>query len=216
MIEVKITEEMLNEAKLKSEDLGVLKRSYLNGDGNITGFLGERIAKDVLNAEYANVDRVNYDYDLIMPRTGITVDVKTKKTKVPPQAHYECGIMDYNSNRQHCDYYAFVRVKDDYTIGWFLGVKEKYKYVLESTFVPKGTLDKRNNFEQMTDSYNLEISKLDSEIKPDKIKADYFAHMLDRKVAAIDGEREALLRHVYEKELLMSIKNWVVSSYNTL
>jgi hypothetical protein len=216
MIEVEITQEMLDEAKLKSEDLGVLNRSYLKGDGNITGFLGERIAKDLLNASYANVDRINYDYDLIMPRTGITVDVKTKKTKVSPRPHYECGIMDYNSNRQHCDYYAFVRVKDDYTIGWFLGVKEKYKYVLESTFVPKGTLDKRNNFEQMTDSYNLEISKLDDEIKPDKIKASYFSHMLDRKVKVIDSEREQLLRHVYEKELLNNMKKWVESDYNTL
>lgn len=215
MIEVEITDEMLNEAKLKAEDLGVLNRSYLKGDGNITGFLGERIAKDVLNASYANVDRINYDYDLIMPRTGITVDVKTKKTKVPPQDHYECGIMNYNSNKQHCDYYAFVRVRDDYKLGWFLGVKEKYKYVLESTFVPKGTLDKRNNFEQMTDSYNLEISKLDSEIKPSNIKADYFVSVLDRKLRVISTEPEKLLRHKYDEDLINNIKAWVISTYKT-
>ena len=214
MIEVEITQEMLDEAKLKSEDLGVLNRSYLKGEGNMTGFLGERIAKDVLGAEYSNVDRINYDHDLIMKGSGITIDVKTKKTKVEPKSHYECGIMDYNSNKQHCDFYAFVRVRDDYKVGWFLGVKEKYKYILESKFVPKGTIDKRNDFEQMTDSYNLEISKLDSEIRPSNIKASYLFSVLDKKIELTENEREKLLKHKYEIDVFNNMKAWIANTYS--
>lgn len=213
MIEVNITDEMMEEAKEKADEMGELKRSYLKGEGNITGFLGERIAKDILNANYANVDKINYDYDLIIPSTGITIDVKTKKTKVKPMPHYECGVMDYNSSSQKCDFYAFVRIKDDYSVGWFLGVKEKYKYILESTFSPKGTLDTRNNFEQMTDSYNLEISKLDLEIKPTTIKAGFFRNILLRKIKVIDESRDPLLRHIYEKELLSNMLKWVTDNF---
>ena len=35
-------------------------------------FLGERIAKDVLNAKYANVEEVNYDYDLVIDNNSKT------------------------------------------------------------------------------------------------------------------------------------------------
>lgn len=197
---------MLDRAQAKASELGVLNKSFLKGDGNLTGFLGEEIAAKILNAKIANVDNINYNYDLILPTTGITIDVKTKKTKVEPKPHYECGVMDYNCSKQKCDYYAFVRIKNDYSVGWFLGVKEKYKYILEAKFVKGGTYDPRNEFTQMTDNYNLEISKLDSTIEPTKIKADVFYKMLTKRLDLIKDDSEY-------KTLSLNIKKWLEDNY---
>lgn len=204
MREVEITTEMLEHAKRKADDMGVLKRSYLSGEGNVTGFLGEIIAANVLGASTANESKINYNYDLIIPSTGITIDVKTKKTKVKPLPHYECGVMDYNAKTQKCDYYCFVRIKSDLTVGWFLGVKEKYQYIREARFIPKG-YEEPNGFKAVTDNYNMPISRLDDEIRPDSIKANVFLSFLNRRTN-LDSKED------YET-LLENIKKWITKSY---
>lgn len=195
---------MLELAEKKSKDMGVLKRSYLSGEGNITGFLGEIISSNILNAKIANEEKVNYNYDLVIPATGVTIDVKTKKTKVKPLPHYECGVMDYNAKTQKCDYYAFVRIRSDYKVAWFLGVKEKYQYIREARFIPKGYLED-NGFKAVTDNYNMPISNLDSKILPDKIKAKVLLNFLNRK-SNLDSKEE------YEKTF-NNMKKWIESNY---
>lgn len=204
MIEVEIDDEMMEAAKAKADEMGTLRRSYLKGEGNVTGFLGEFIAAKILKANIANENEVNYNYDLIIPATGITIDVKTKKTKVKPLPHYECGVMDYNAKTQKCDYYAFVRIKADYSVGWFLGVKEKYQYIREARFIPKG-YEEDNGFKAVTDNYNMPISDLDAEIKPSSIKANVFLNFLEKK-SDLESKED------YEK-LIENIKKWIKTYY---
>ena len=154
MIEVAISATMLVESRDKAAEMGKLRNSILNGAGNIAGFIGEAIAQQVLGGELLN----SYDYDLILP-SGITIDVKTKQTSVKPLESYECSIAALNT-KQDCNYYCFVRVKNDFTVGWYLGVYEKEQYLQDSTFMKKGTVDASNGYTVKSDCYNLKISSL--------------------------------------------------------
>jgi len=61
MIQVEIKKEWVENAKEKAKELGVLKHSFMKGQGNIIGFLGEIVVADFLKAKIENT----YDYDLI-------------------------------------------------------------------------------------------------------------------------------------------------------
>ena len=154
MIEVIITQDMLDKANNKSEEMGRLNNSITKGRGNLAGFLGEQIALQVLGGEWSNT----YDYDLVTPDNK-KVDVKTKQTTVTPRPYYECSVAKFNT-RQKCDSYAFVRVKNTMDVGWFLGSMEHDEYYDKATFLKKGEVDPSNNFTVKADCYNLKIEEL--------------------------------------------------------
>lgn len=154
MIEVVVTGTMLVTARDKAAEMGRLRNSIINGAGNIAGFIGEAIAHQVMGGVLNNT----YDYDLVLPN-GKTVDVKTKLTSVKPLDTYDCSIAGLNTT-QECNYYAFVRVKNDLSVGWFLGVYEKQQYMLDSVFMKKGTMDPDNGYVVRSDCYNLKINQL--------------------------------------------------------
>ncbi len=154
MIEIVVTGDMLVTARDKAAEMGKLRNSITNGAGNIAGFIGESIAQQVMGGVLANT----YDYDLILCN-GKTVDVKTKLTSVKPLDTYDCSIAGLNT-KQDCDYYAFVRVKNDLSVGWYLGVYDKQQYMLDSTLMKKGTIDTANGYVVKSDCYNLKINQL--------------------------------------------------------
>jgi len=154
MLEVQITPEMVQKAKMKAAHMGTLNNSIRQGDGNVVGFIGEQIAQQVLGA----TERNSYDYDLILPN-GQTVDVKTKQTTVKPRTDYDCSVAAFNT-KQKCDYYAFVRVKSDLTTGWYLGAYKKNEYFQNAVSLKKGQIDPSNNFTVKADCYNMKISDL--------------------------------------------------------
>ena len=154
MIEIVVTGDMLVTARDKAAEMGKLRNSITNGAGNIAGFIGEAIAQQVMGGVLANT----YEYDLILCN-GKTVDVKTKQTSVKPLETYECSIAGLNAT-QECDYYAFVRVKNDFSVGWFLGVYKKQQYMIDSVFLKKGTIDPDNGYVVRSDCYNLKINQL--------------------------------------------------------
>lgn len=154
MIEVAVSDSMLLEAREKSVEMGKLHNSITNGGGNLVGFIGESIAQQILGGILKNT----YEYDLIMP-DGILVDVKTKSTSVAPLPTYDCSIAALNPN-QKCDFYAFVRVKKDLSVGWYLGVYNKQQYFKDAVFMEKGTIDPSNGYVVKSSCYNLKISQL--------------------------------------------------------
>lgn len=154
MIEVVISPAMLVEARDKAAEMGQLRNSIIRGAGNIAGFIGEAIAQQVLGGELANT----YDYDLVL-LSGKTVDVKTKQTSVKPLDSYMCSVAAFNTT-QECDYYCFVRVKNDFTMGWYLGLCSKEWFYKEAIFMAKGTVDPDNKYVVRSDCYNLAIHKL--------------------------------------------------------
>lgn len=154
MIEINIDGPMLLEARDKAAAMGRLHNSFTNGGGNIAGFLGEAIAQKVLGGVLDNT----YDYDLVMA-DGTKVDVKTKTTSVAPLLTYECSVAALNTS-QDCDFYCFVRVKKDLTVGWFLGLYSKKDYVQDAVFLKKGTIDPSNGYSVKSDCWNLPIHRL--------------------------------------------------------
>jgi hypothetical protein len=155
MQEIRITQEMIDEAAIKAEELGVLRGSIEEGEGNIYGFVGELVAQQAIGGYIDN----SYDYDILMDDGRTTVDVKTKKVTSAPKSFYDCSVANYNI-RQKCDYYSFVRVMDDLSVGWYLGSYPKKDYVKDAVFMKKGQIDPSNNFKVKDDCYNLRISKL--------------------------------------------------------
>ena len=155
MIEVLISDDIKQKAKKKAQDLGKLNNSITKGDGNISGFIGEFLAAEVMNGDVHNT----FDYDVVL-KDGTKIDVKTKRTTVKPKDFYECSVAKYNT-KQRCDGYAFVRVKNDLSVGWFLGYLSKDKYFNIAKSLKKGDIDPSNNFVVKADCYNVKISELE-------------------------------------------------------
>lgn len=154
MQEISVTSDMVAHAMQKAKEMGRLNNSITRGQGNISGFIGEEVARHILGGKENNT----YDYDLITDQ-GLTVDVKTKRTSVAPKTFYECSVAAFNT-KQNCDYYAFVRVHNDMHTAWFLGVYPKGKYFEDAKYLRKGEVDPSNNFTVKADCYNIPISSL--------------------------------------------------------
>lgn len=156
MIEIAITPEMLMVAQKNAEAMGVLKKSFMKGAGNLAGFLGEEMVKSYLGCESDNT----YQYDMIY--NGYTIDVKTKNCTSPPKYYYECSIAEYTLSHQNPDYYIFNRVmiNDSVQRGWILGFLSKSQYMERSAHHTKGELDPSNNFTFVESCYNVTIDHL--------------------------------------------------------
>jgi len=157
MIEVQITNSMREVAHDMSSEMGILSRSITRGQGNVYGFLGELVALDVLGGIHQNT----MDYDILVD--GSKIDVKTKKTTVKPKPDYDCSVADL-TRKQNCDYYAFVRVLSDQSVGWFLGVKKAEQYFTDARYIKKGDYDNSNGFTARANCYNMPISALDVDL----------------------------------------------------
>ena len=157
MIEVQITNAMREVAHDMSSEMGILKRSITRGQGNVYGFLGELVALDVLDGLHQNT----MDYDIIVD--GYKIDVKTKKTTVKPKPDYDCSVADL-TRKQNCDFYAFVRVLSDQSVGWFLGVKKAEQYFKDARYIKKGDYDNSNGFTARANCYNMPISALEIDL----------------------------------------------------
>ena len=154
MIEILVRDDQLIKARDQAVEMGKLHNSITKGQGNIAGFIGEIITAELLNATQQNT----YDYDLVLIN-GETVDVKTKRTSVTPLPHYDCSVAKLSIHQQ-CNNFAFVRVKNDYSVAWFLGVIPRDTYYEMSRFMNKGDIDPDNGYVVKSSCYNLSIEKL--------------------------------------------------------
>jgi len=157
MIEIEVSDAVLLRARDMAEAMGKIRNSITAGQGNIAGFIGELIVKELLGAEHQSTK----DYDLVLSN-GETVDVKTKRTSVAPLAHYDCSVAKLSLHQQ-CDHYAFCRVKNDYTTCWFFGLIPHDRYFEIARFLKKGEVDPANNFTVKSDCYNVAISEIAKE-----------------------------------------------------
>lgn len=155
MIEVQVSEDILIKSANRAKEMGRLKNSITEGQGNLSGFVGEQVVSDYYGFTIKNT----YDYDLVT-KGGKKVDVKTKRTIVKPKPHYECSIGAFNT-KQKCDIYFFVRVSNDLKTAWILGYKMKEEYFKRAKLLKKGDIDPDNSFTVKADCYNLPISELD-------------------------------------------------------
>ena len=150
-----ITQSALDRIKLRAAKLPLLNNSIRKGEGGLVAYIGEEVAKSVLNGDIKDT----YDYDIIYQNTK--VDVKTKERTVAPKSYYECSVADFNT-KQACDEYAFVSVLNTLKEAWYLGKISKLDFYKKATFHRKGEIDTDNNFTFKADCYNIPISLLNS------------------------------------------------------
>jgi hypothetical protein len=154
-----ITPDMYKIATSKAAEMGSLNNSIRQGKGNLVGFLGEEIAKKVLDAQSENT----YQHDLIM-EDGTVIEVKTKDRTVDPRLDFNVTVANFNT-KQKTDFYCFVSVKRDndvYTHGHVLGIIEKTDFFKKAKFYKKGELEPDSNppFYFRADCYNIACSDL--------------------------------------------------------
>ena len=156
MIELPITYNQIQRAK-ELYPFESLNNSITKGKSNIYGALGEIVVHDFFIAKNRSVSLINdYNYDIVID--GYKVDVKTKKTTVIPKKHYLCSIAVYNT-KQMCDFYFFVRIKENLEYAYLLGYYWKDKFFDRATFNKQGELDV-NGWEFKADCYNIKIEDL--------------------------------------------------------
>ena len=153
MIEVEVKKEWKQEAKEKAKKMGVLKHSFMKGQGNVYGFLGEIVVANYLKAKIENT----YDYDLV--KNGIKVDVKSKRCTSKPKPYYECSVAAYNT-KQKCDFYVFTRILESLDTAWICGIIKKNDFFKNACFYKKGYTDTSNMMTFKEDTYNLKIDEL--------------------------------------------------------
>ena len=157
-IKIQITEAMVKTAN--ERDQGAYNnRSFMNGGGNVVGFLGEYIVKEV-RPDFEHVDTFNYDFI----SEDRTFDVKTKKQTVSrdPLPYYEASV-DVNSMHQDTNYYIFCRIfsnDGEYPYGWILGIIGKQDFLDKSRKLKKGEKDGNNGYVVKQDCYNIRYDQL--------------------------------------------------------
>jgi hypothetical protein len=157
-VEIPISEAMIEEAKIKAKDIGILTNSIRKGEGNVVGCIGQL---SVLSAITEVITVETYDYDLLTTE-GKRIEVKTKDRTVIPRPHYECSIAASNPN-QTTDLYIFVsthRNGDTFKNAYILGYMCPSEYYNVAKFMKKGDLDPSNNFYVKADCYNVAIKDL--------------------------------------------------------
>lgn len=140
-------------ARQEAEQLGNLRGSIENGDGNFAGLLAEFVVADSIGA----VRRPTYEYDIV--RNDVSIDVKTKRRTVKPKPSYEASIADYNTE-QGADVYYFTSYNTDSNVFSLLGYVTTDNYYQMATFHEEGDYDADNNFTFKADCYNLRYDKL--------------------------------------------------------
>ena len=160
MQEISICPEDIQYAREKAIEMGRINNSITKGEGNIAGFLGEIIVSNLLTSVgIKNKIHNTYNYDIVC--NDITIDVKTKRTKMKPRDYYECSIAK-TSTHQKCTHYVFTRILNDFSKAWILGWMEHTEYFKKARFLKKGDKDGDNNFIVKADCYNVSIEDLNN------------------------------------------------------
>jgi len=159
VVERAVTTPIMTKAHEKSVEMGALRNSLTNGEGNLVGFVGEGLVHEYLleQSQMSNWSNT-YDYDIIL-NGEVTIDVKSKKTGYVPKLDYECSVTALNT-KQQCDVYVFTRVKNDMSVGWILGFLPKKDYFDAATLMEKGMIDPSNGWKVKSDCYNVPINEL--------------------------------------------------------
>ena len=156
-IVVDINDDMRSAAQSKATEMGVLRNSIRNGEGNLCGFLGEEV---VLKALEGAVSANTFQHDIVYD--NLTFEVKTKDRTVSPRINFEASVANYNSTQQ-ADYYIFVsllRDGDEYVKGYVCGLIPKEMYKKEAVYLKVGDRDPSNGWVVKAACYNLPYEKL--------------------------------------------------------
>lgn len=155
MIKLEITPGQIERAK-NLYSFNALKNSIKNGEGNLTGAIGEIVAFDY----YEGQDKLvihsgDFNYDLLID--GSKIEVKTSECNVLPKDYHSCNVSLFNAE-QDCDYYLFIDVDSSHSTAYIKGYvsKERFKKIRQLRL--KG--EKNGRFENKCDTFFILNSQL--------------------------------------------------------
>lgn len=159
MIEIKVTSEILEEAKRRTSEaakrFGDRGTHRLNSDRQkTTGYLAEVC----INHEFPDIkysDDLNVDFHF----NSISLDAKSQGCNAKPLDYYSATLYQEQKKR-HADYYIFNRVKNDFSKVWICGVISKERFFKIATLQKAGT--KTNNFTYDQARYEVQYKDLGS------------------------------------------------------
>jgi len=148
MIKLQITESQIERAK-KLYSFNELKNSIKNGEGNLTGAIGEIVAFDY----YQEQDKLvihsgDFNFDLLID--GSKIEVKTMEVNATPKEYHECNVSLYNAEQQ-CDYYLFLNVDSNHSTAYIKGYVSKQRFKKIRQLRLKG--EKNGSFEYTCDTF---------------------------------------------------------------
>jgi hypothetical protein len=134
MIEVSVTPEMIKLGAIHSIKMGALKHSFMDGDRNIVGCIGEQVY-----SQFAPLAERHdtYDYDFFIK--NLKVDVKTRIIKTEPSHHFDFTIKQVKNN-QDVDIYVFIGVHENLEKAWIFGWLKKSEFFEKSECISAGEL----------------------------------------------------------------------------
>lgn len=152
MMKIKVSQQNIAAMNARAEKFKVDKNTIYNY-GHKYGFLCEQIFLDNFGGQLID----NNNYDILMPN-GAKIDIKTKKCRMEPLPHYNCGVYEYQINKSECNTYVFFRCQEDMSYVWILGAISKEDFLKQATLTLKGERDGR--FVAPRNTYNILISEL--------------------------------------------------------
>ena len=161
MIKLEIPIGVIERAREKAEEMGVIKGSFSKGAGSLCGFIAEGMLLNYLKEFGAKEDNT-YDYDVTVG--DIKIDTKAKNCNSAPLNTYEASISTWNI-KQKCDWYSFWRVENNLKFAYLCGFSKKEDYFARARACKKGERD--GGFVFKSDCWNLSYKDL---VSPEEFK----------------------------------------------
>jgi len=163
-LHMEVLDEDYEFAEAAAQEMGCLRNSIRQGEGNVTGFLGEALVKRAFSVGSNNT----YNFDLTFnDEEGLaTFEVKTKDRTAPPLLHYQASVAAFNT-KQQADFYVFVSLyrpkgQTRFTQGYICGLMPKDEFLQRAAFRRKGELDPTDSraWPIKADCYNIDYAEL--------------------------------------------------------
>lgn len=179
MKEIKINQSMIDEAKkfdhrnaqtfmpdssIRTEENEIVSSAWL-------GKLGELVVCECYLS--LALKRESFEHDLMI--LGQRIEVKTKKCSSMPRSDYLCSVAK-SSAFQKPDFYCFVRIMDDLSLGWILGFISHTRFYELAFYKRAGEPDK-NGWSFKQDCFNIEASALSFKEFPPPEDRDHAAFL---------------------------------------
>lgn len=150
-----ITKDMIEKARAR--DHGAYNNmSFMDGHGNIIGFLGEYMVAEQC-PHLIHVDKFTHDFEF----NGNTIEVKTKAQNIPtkPKGTFEASVTRKSIDHQIPDYYIFCRI---YKMkhGWIMGAIASIDFLNIGRWLEKGTRDGDNGYIVKESCINIRYNQL--------------------------------------------------------
>ena len=174
MIEVEITEDIVEEAKKYNQYVrGASESTWGNKvsvseTGWLVGRIGTLVVANYYDVPLTSIDKTDFvvggpdtfyspSYDMLVD--GYKIVVKTKTRNVPPLPHYEASVPGQSIDMIDADYYIFVSLYKQEK-AYIMGTMKTDEFLEKSTAYKKGDIDLSNNFKVRINCHNIAYEKL--------------------------------------------------------